>query len=1137
MISGKTPDSIPLNEFRFDDPRQLAVYDYLKRLVGEGAASFYKDACRHMATKPPFETSTHIVAHLLREIESALRDVLESITEPITSVGNEEENHKNEIKVILRALDISEDEPLANAWLSLPGKNGLQRMTHRNNLEAARPVDTAFQELWTNVNSILFLVLEKFETRYIKVFEAIDEISAKANPSKADAQKLKLHIPNNRVAHDHFFEKISSPKWIPLLEQEGFFKNPPTVERGIDGAERHPTWPVFTYLLKIANTESEAVTKILYQIPDTENGNVKSGAIEIAIKLPREKKLELIPRVTKWMNADSQFFNAMKSIEFIQSLNDDKEIDVALSISMELLEFVSEDTPSIPETGYIPSREPKTRIDRWHYVRFLHDTFIPIAKKNSSKSLPLIISLLDKHCSFSHPHRKGESFEDYSFIARPAIEITEHMHRDDIEDSLIEAIFDVAVSTIETDNKFLSFVVDELRKYPWPVFKRIILYLLSKYPTLETVRVVEYVSDTTLIHDSNYNHEYALLADKGFQYLNTAQKKAVYDFIDTAEPAKEIVKKLNYEKEEAERYIKMWQRDSFASFGSCLDAEQKAKYEALVQELGKADDPKVPPERNRIFVGPVSDVDAEKIGKMSPDELVELFTNWQPKKEPHGFGPSKEGLGRELGIAIKKDPLRFSSFAMRMAGLDATFVRNYLQPFSEIVQNHAKFEWLSIVDLCLWVAEQPRDIPNRQGGDPFDEDPDWGWTRRAAISLISHGMNSNVIPVDQYEKVWKIIKILTDDPNPTPEQELTREGSLSEDAYGLTINSVRGEAMTAVIEYGLWMSRLVEMLPEENRPKIDGFVSFSGMEEILEKHLVSDPSIAVRAAYGRYLPWIISLDKKWAFAHMKDIFPDGAFGTPLYDAAWETYLGHVPAYDDVFEALGKQYVEAVNNIGIEKTKKSRLNRDARLAEHLMTFFWRGKLNMNDKDGLFVKFWKNADEDTKLHAIDFLGRSLQVLKDPLSEEQEKLLKDLWETRISEAESAVDKKPYEKEMGAFGWWFASAKLDEGWSIAQFLRVLNIAKKVNADYYVVDRLVVLADTKPFEAVNILSKIAHRDRQQWVLFGNEDDLKDILNKALRSSDITAQTAARELVSRLVSWGYTTYSDVLLLPPPISDN
>ena len=128
---------------------------------------------------------------------------------------------------------------------------------------------------------------------------------------------------------------------------------------------------------------------------------------------------------------------------------------------------------------------------------------------------------------------------------------------------------------------------------------------------------------------------------------------------------------------------------------------------------------------------------------------------------------------------------------------------------------------------------------------------------------------------------------------------------------------------------------------------------------------------------------------------MKEIFPDGAFGTPLYDAAWETYIGHVSVYDDVFKVLHDQYAEAIKKIGMNTKKNARLDRDDRLAEHLMILFGE-ELKMSDANGLLATFWKTADEDTRAHAIDFLGRSLLSIEESLSEEEARLLKDLWES---------------------------------------------------------------------------------------------------------------------------------------------
>jgi len=149
------PKESTVKLFRFEDPRQERIYRKLVHLVGPGPAAFYRDACRLMATTPLFETTTHLVSHLLRDIESALRDVLELAAEHtgrLTKKGGlGERKHKAEIFAILVALEIPETDPVAQAWLKIPGKGnsyGLHARAHRNALARPRAADDDFRKFW-----------------------------------------------------------------------------------------------------------------------------------------------------------------------------------------------------------------------------------------------------------------------------------------------------------------------------------------------------------------------------------------------------------------------------------------------------------------------------------------------------------------------------------------------------------------------------------------------------------------------------------------------------------------------------------------------------------------------------------------------------------------------------------------------------------------------------------------------------------------------------------------------------------------------------------------------------------------------------------------------------------------------------
>jgi hypothetical protein len=196
-----------MKPFRFDDPRQERIYRQLL-LVGGGPASFYRDACQLMAGKPLLDSTTHLVAHLVRDIESALRDVLEPLadrsahpmrTDVSTSKGN---SHSAEIRAVLKALEIPETNPVAQAWLVLPGKNnthGLAARAHRDALANPRLLDGEFRQFWAKMEDILDIILEKFESRYLDSHHLLDELLAKDSPTKKDAEPLLSKIIGNNL--------------------------------------------------------------------------------------------------------------------------------------------------------------------------------------------------------------------------------------------------------------------------------------------------------------------------------------------------------------------------------------------------------------------------------------------------------------------------------------------------------------------------------------------------------------------------------------------------------------------------------------------------------------------------------------------------------------------------------------------------------------------------------------------------------------------------------------------------------------------------------------------------------------------------------------------------------------------------
>lgn len=59
--------------------RQRELRDLLDRVVSEGATPFFRDALRILNSPLQLEASSHLAIHMLREIESSIRAVLEPL--------------------------------------------------------------------------------------------------------------------------------------------------------------------------------------------------------------------------------------------------------------------------------------------------------------------------------------------------------------------------------------------------------------------------------------------------------------------------------------------------------------------------------------------------------------------------------------------------------------------------------------------------------------------------------------------------------------------------------------------------------------------------------------------------------------------------------------------------------------------------------------------------------------------------------------------------------------------------------------------------------------------------------------------------------------------------------------------------
>ncbi len=1145
------PDTPP-TPFQFREPRQQRVYDRLFNLVAPGPARFWRDACAIMEGEIgiALDSTSHIVGHLLREIESAIRDVLEELvpSSPQPSTGSKKQagkGHLQEISAILAALDVDpEQEPWAKAWLSVgeeKSKFKLHQVAHRQSLDLPRPVGPEFKKFWDEMGGVFDVVLDRFEAKYLKVFESLDKLREKPIPPKEDLEKLRDHLPNNYVARSYFFEKLDQPAWLLPLKGYGFFDHPrekeydPENDRWVS-----PVWPQTSYLARMAEKDPQTVHDIAVDIPDTDNASINSDLAEAAMAkaMPPALAADLTPRVLAWVESSSALIDPKKVGAFIGYLAEGAQAQAALRIARSFLAVAPHRraiTAAVQGTTLYLPPGPQIRIGEAEYEEVVRLSVPALVRADGMGTMEWLCELLDDAISLSQ-RPSAEDAWDMSPTWRPAIDSDAGFVSYAIPNLLVSTIRDAAVQIATLHPRQVRPVVDLLEKRHRHVFHRLALHILRIVPgsakDLITARLTEHDRFST----EELWRETGLLMREHFANLSPGDQAKIlswidegphFESVDASEEGSLIVSAPT--NDEKAHLTKEWQLQRLEPIHNLLPPEWRDRYDELVSELGEPRQFESPTMGmgETTWVGPTSEISADALRSSSVEVIIERLRNRPPSGPPMGHSP--EGLARELSPVVAADPERFATQSNLFRGVDPTYVRGVLMGLSEAVKQKRPFSWQPVLSFCQWIVAQPRELPGRLSEHP-DLDTGWGWTRKTIAELMSTGLAEGPmeIPFGLRQACWDILLSLTEDPEPTLEDETRHEGM---DPATLSINTTRGQAMHAVVRYALWIRRHLSNRAKAGDRALIGFGDMQEVREVLDRHLdpALEPTLSIRSIYGWWFVSLTWLDSDWARTRASSVFPKDSQWRRLRDAAWDAYITFTNPYRPAFELLRGEYRHYAGQIDQVDTNRMRAlptSPAARLCEHLMILYSQGLITLADHDRILNLFFEKAGGELRGHAIESVGRWLREPA-PVPTEVLDRLKDLWTWRTHEARNAPVPAAHATELAAFGWWFASGKFDDHWALAQMEAVLGLVGRIEPEGSVLARLADLSADMMSEVLNALELIIRGDARGWVVLTRREPIRTILTKALQSPDPISRRAT-ELINRLSARGHHVFSDLL---------
>ena len=1177
--------------YQFSTKTRQQIYDLLEH-IGPGPQQYFLDACRIADANEPFGSTTHLIAHLLREVENALLDVLvpsdkkantsqafqfleitsdapvseawlelarlgkrslhdisqiagadESIAStthltahllqkkkmalhgllvPLSnkSTGSKSpSNHRGKIAQALRFLEIREDDPVVADWFDLvKSRIGLYKWAHRNSLLEPRQMDDEFQRIHNGMEAVFLLVLKRFEEKIAYPIQEALSLARIKKPTNANLKRLKTRIANGPRVLKEFFDATPSKNWLQHLDEAGYFSHPPNPKEarrwGIAG------WPASMYLARLAESAPKDVLEIILAIPDTNNRWVHVDICDAALAAPT-KHIDLIEQVAikeiTWLENQEILQHPIpeKIAELATYLAQSDKTDSALNTAKALLDLQLPDGES-DNGSFLGTTELRARLDEHRYRRILKKLGPDLVAASGTKALSFLCDLLENAVRLSLPEVETHGSQYGSHFWRKAIE--DHRQNrytsEKLLNALVEAVRNAGETLLPTSGVKTLEIIEER---PFLIFKRITLHLRRLFPDTDRDGTAKIVVNPELFDSREVHHEYYHLLQDRFGELPSETKDKYFEHI-TEGAKKESDPEKN--SEDDRRKIGWWEQEKLWPIREYLVGIWRKKFDQLLEELGPISHPSF---CGSYFGGlrkvPSPKDDAE-LRVMEIDALIEYLKEWilTAKISTEFPAPTPFALGSELRELFASDPKRYSQEASKFRELEPTYIRSFFDGLRASKMEEPVIDWAAVLDLCTWVVEQPRDIPNRTSNDDFQWDAHWGHTRQSIAHLLYHGFHDGPkkIPFHLRVSAWNVLKVLTEDPNPSPEYENEREET-NLNPWNLTFNTVRGVAMMTVIIYADWVYwNTKQALGKDKADK--GFDLVPEAREVLDRHLdpTQDISLAVRAAYGWWLHILVSRDFAWTKSNINRIFPRKKDQTSLRNSAWRAFLASGNFIDP--DLIWDQYEWAVSNLQIEPSEgKEQPEYELNLSDLMMILLWRGKITPSDPDGLLRKFYSKASKDHRRRAISVLGSYLDDPNDDVNAELEKRLKEFIEWRLDEVKKTPDAK---QELAGFGRWFASEVFDDRWSLEILEKIASMGVEIEGDREAIEVLAKLAEANPKQAMKCLVAMEEADRlgDGWNFQTWNDEVRMLLEAVMKSGNVAAIKSAEDFINCLIA-------------------
>jgi hypothetical protein len=994
---------------------------------------------------------------------------------------------------------------------------------------------TDAQQNWTEIkrNFSLFeeTVLTLGESFFLTI-QGLDDLLQNESPEQIDQVMAHLgHVEHYR----YFFERAQNPGWIAAFRGKRIFRHPPPVEpAGI------PRWAASEFLVRITeradpNVVIETILEIAQALAlqSPPNAFVIRDLTQACVQLPGQHLTRIIPKLKAWVKHPHGRLFWRHMGRLMGHLAQERRPAEALSLLTELLQVERNLRPGTSEIAWLSS-PVRPQIDVYEYRQIVDKELPLLVEITARQVVELLCNTLERAARFSRRRDSTDEHDDNSDSWRPSLEQDEDPDRDDVRNILVSAVRETAEHLAQTSPQDLRSLIGGLETRGWLIFQRLAYHLLGQALDPPRDMIAAHLTNPAAFHNIDLRREYGILLQKYLYLLSPIEQQTILGWIEAGSPNVErwienitaFTGNPPTDKDIAE-HQRHWQWQHLVPIQASLPEAWRERYAVLAEEFGHPEPQPARAEYRRVSVGDHSPRTPGELQALTTDALREYLVRWEPDRQV--FPPqTRSGLAQVLTELATEDPSKFSRNAEQWKGLDPTYLHGIIRGLSQGLNQGRAIDWAQALGLCDWILQQPSTIPGRTVINRED-DRDWGGTRWWVVELLRLGFQHKTLPIplNLRQTAWRLLEILTNDPDPAPEEEDEDYGR-PEQSLHRAINSIRGRAIEGIMYYPDWIRQQNAQATGTELSEAPKAQLPPEAIAILERHLDQreERTLAIRSLYGRWIPWLIAFNTPWATAAVPRIFP--VDNQRAWLIAWDSFICFNPPYEEVFDPLQSVYRLAVEHLSTDQTQAddTRHLREERLAAHLTTFYWRGHYNLEEADSLLKRFFAVAPDKIRAEAIEHIGRSLERTAQSIDPTVLDRLERLWLWRLGVCRQ--DPGNHQAELRSFGWWFSSAKSDAGWAIEQLHQVLTLAGGIDPDYLVMEQLAEQVQAFPQQVLNCTRLLIEGQPDHLEIMGWAKDLRVIFAHAQRHESPDIWRASNEIIELLGRRGDLGYRDLL---------